>query len=73
MRERLYLSYVARDAQTGDELAPSAVVHELVRHLDRGRTGDPLKVWVEKQPLRRFDESYFTGQAPMGSGAIDPR
>ena len=30
-RERLYLSYVARDAQTGDELAPSPVVHELIR------------------------------------------
>ena len=38
-RERLYLSYVARDAQTGDELEPSPVVHELMRHLHRGRTG----------------------------------
>ena len=42
-RERLYLSYVARDAQTGDELAPSTVVHELMRHLHRGRTDDPLE------------------------------
>ena len=59
-RERLYLSYVARDAQTGDELAPATVVHELISHLHRGRTGDALEAWVEKQPLRRFDDSYFT-------------
>ncbi len=34
-----------------------------MRHLHRGRKGDPLNVWVQKQPLRRFDDSYFTGQA----------
>jgi exodeoxyribonuclease V gamma subunit len=58
-RDRLYLSYVARDSQTGDELEPSPVVHELIRHLHRGRTDKPVEVWVNKQPLRRFDTSYF--------------
>jgi exodeoxyribonuclease V gamma subunit len=60
-RERLYLSYIARDAQTGDELAPATVVHELMRHLHQGRAGDALEFWAQKQPLRRFDEAYFTG------------
>ncbi len=46
-RDRLYLSYVARDSQTGDELEPSPVVHELIRHLHRGRTDKPVEVWVK--------------------------
>jgi exodeoxyribonuclease V gamma subunit len=63
-RERLYLSYTARDAQTGDELAPSTVVHELIRHLNGRRPGNTLHFWVEKQPLRRFQTSYVaTGPA----------
>ena len=36
-RERLYLSYVARDAPTGEAMEPSPVVLELIRHLNRGR------------------------------------
>ncbi len=70
-QERIYLSYVARDAQTGDDLAPSTLVHELLRHLERGRTVDPLETWVAQQPLRRFDESYFKRSAiitPRESG-----
>ena len=59
-RDRLYLSYVNRDAQTGDPLEPSPVVSELLRHLHRGQPGLPADVWVTKQPLQRFDESYFT-------------
>lgn len=58
-RDRLTLSYVGRDAQTGDELEPSPAVHELIRHLHRGRTDKAAEVWVNKQPLRRFDTSYF--------------
>jgi exodeoxyribonuclease V gamma subunit len=69
-RERLYLSYVARDAQTGDELAPSTVVHELILHLQRGRVGEPRNAWIEEQPLRRFSESYFTGKTILDSRAI---
>jgi exodeoxyribonuclease V gamma subunit len=62
-RERLYLSYVARDAQTGDDLEPSPVVHELLRYLHHGRKGTPAKFWVKKQPLRRYDQSYFLDKA----------
>jgi len=66
-RDRLYLSYVDRDAQTGDSLEPSPVVNELMRHLQRGRAGPPSKIWVEKQPLRRFDSAYFPDEADGGN------
>jgi exodeoxyribonuclease V gamma subunit len=68
-RERLYLSYVARDAQTGDKKAPATVIHELMRYLHRGRGGDPSEYWVQNQPLRRFDDAYFTSQPVARSGA----
>ena len=65
-RERLFLSYVARDAQTGDILDPSPVVHELMRHLHRGRAGKPSETWVTHHPLRRFDEAYFPKEKVPG-------
>ena len=61
--DQLYLSYVDRDAQTGDPLEPSPVVNELMRHLARGRAGSPSEIWVNKQPLRRFDQDYFPDEA----------
>ena len=63
--DRLYFSYVDRDAQTGDALEPSSVVNELIRYLHGGREGSPLS-WIDHQPLRRFDESYFTDSARTG-------
>ncbi len=65
-RENLFLSYVARDAQTGDTLDPSPVVHELMRHLHRGRAGKPTATWVTHHPLRRFDEAYFPKEKARG-------
>jgi exodeoxyribonuclease V gamma subunit len=58
-RDCLYLSYVARDAQTGDKLNPSPVVHELMRHLHGEHSGKPSDKWVKHQPLHRFDDAYF--------------
>ena len=65
-REHLYLSYVARDAQTGDTLDPSPLVHELMRHLHRGRSGKPSDTWVTRHPLRRFDDAYFPAEQARG-------
>jgi exodeoxyribonuclease V gamma subunit len=66
-RERLYLSYVAKDAQTGDELNSSPLLCELLRCLHRGYPGelDPASFWVNKEPLRRFDAKYFEGKDPV--------
>ena len=66
-RERLYLSYVNRDAQTGDPQEPSPVVSELIRHLDRGQI-QPVNVWINEQPLRRYDSRYFSDKAGLHGG-----
>jgi exodeoxyribonuclease V gamma subunit len=57
-RERLCLSYVSRDPLTGDVLAPSSVVQELLHTLERGyvRATDMARV---RHPLRRWDPRYF--------------
>lgn len=56
-RERLYLSYVARDEQTGDRLEPSPVVAELRRALARGYTTAELE---RRPPLRRWEDAGCT-------------
>jgi exodeoxyribonuclease V gamma subunit len=57
VRDRLYLSYVARDPLVGDELSPSSVIRELRQWLERGYVGkEGYKALVRASPLRRFDE-----------------
>lgn len=57
-RERLALSYVSRDAVTGDPLAPSSVVQELIHALGRAYALDPDTL-RRHHPLRRWDPAYF--------------
>ena len=64
-RERLYLSYVKRDEQTGDPLQPSAVVQELLHILKQGYLDQGgMKAIRCEPPLRRYDlespeETFF--------------
>lgn len=59
-RERLVLSYVARDERTGETLRPSSVVQELLDVLARGYIGAAgAEQLVEKVPPRRWDPAYF--------------
>ena len=39
-RERLYLSWVARDSLTGDSISPSSVIRELRHFLEHGYLGE---------------------------------
>ncbi|RMH39628.1 MAG: hypothetical protein D6689_15975, partial [Deltaproteobacteria bacterium] len=55
-RERLVLSYVARDVLTGDALEPSSVVVELMHVLRGGYLGDAVADLVDVRPLRRYDD-----------------
>jgi len=57
-RDRFFVSYVSREPLTGDPLAPSPVVQELLDTLGRGYVRDPSSL-VRRHPLRRWDESYF--------------
>jgi exodeoxyribonuclease V gamma subunit len=59
-RERLYLSYVSRDSQTGERLEPSSVIKELLFILERGYVkSKDLAGIVVGHPLRRYDGAYF--------------
>ncbi len=58
-RERLYLSYVARDEQNGEALEPSSVVAEL-EHMLRGYLTEPAHGALRiDHPLRAYDPAYF--------------
>jgi len=58
-RERLYLSYIARDAKTGDALEPSAVIREL-QYILRGFIDEgALAKLTLKHPVSRYDLKYF--------------
>jgi len=57
-RDRLYLSWVARNQQSGEELEPSSVVQELMQILSTNYVDD-VSALVTKHPLRRYDPAYF--------------
>lgn len=64
-RERLLLSYVARDAQTGATLAPSSFVRELEHVLrETGLCADPRALLTERHPLRRYAPEVMAGTLP---------
>jgi len=57
VRERLYLSYVARNELTGEALQPSSIVQELLHTVERGYLGaQGAKALVQTRALRRFDD-----------------
>jgi exodeoxyribonuclease V gamma subunit len=63
-RERLYLSYVARDPVTGDRLEPSSVVVELREILGRGYVPrEALADDATRRPRLRRDEDSRTCDA----------
>jgi exodeoxyribonuclease V gamma subunit len=74
-RDRLYLSYVSREPLTGDTLAPSTVVDDLLHALARSYLRDVSSL-VRRHPLRRWDEGYFpdvfaTRPSNLGTVRID--
>lgn len=63
-RERLVLSYVARDERTGDPLSPSVVVTELLEVIDEGYLALAEDRLVRPVPLRRADEQALAEVLP---------
>ncbi len=60
-RDRLYLSYVAREPVTGEARSPSAVIHELAEMLAPYLGVTPEDAFARmriEHPLHRFDTSY---------------
>jgi len=64
-RDRIYLSYVARNAQTGEALEPSAVVRDL-QFILRGMLGDQaVKRLALAHPVSAHDQRYFADLTPV--------
>jgi exodeoxyribonuclease V gamma subunit len=69
--EQLTLSYVARDGQTGEALAPSSIVRELEAILGHGYlSSKEVEGLTERHPLRRFDPAELA--PPLGTGTHEP-
>lgn len=66
-RERLVLSYVARDEQTGDPIPPSPVLTALLEMVEKGYTGDRDAI-VSRIPLRHWEEAEHPHPAPRAAG-----
>ncbi len=76
-RERIYFSYVARDAQTGDRLEPSSVVRELQLILRGYMDRETLESLTVEHPVSRYDPEYFRAGSPAlserGLAKLRPR
>lgn len=66
-REKLVLSYVGRDEQTGDPIPPSPVLGELLEMVEKGYTGSRETI-VTRIPLRRWAEEGSFHPAPPAAG-----
>lgn len=64
-RERLYLSYVARDEHTGDALAPSTVVEELLDVIDEGYLEGARGRIVLRPALKRHEAEGIARVLPQ--------
>jgi exodeoxyribonuclease V gamma subunit len=73
-REKLYLSYVRRDEQTGDPLQPSAVVQELMHMLQHGYLGEEgVQALRIEPPLRRFDEQFAERETFLDEARVEAK
>ncbi len=71
-RERICLSYVARDSQTGADREPSSVIRELQLILRDYIGTDKVDGLTVEHPLSRYDGRYFPdiSQEPLASGLV---
>ncbi len=65
-RDRIYLSYVARNAHTGETLAPSSVIRDLQFILRSMIGGDAVKRLAIAHPVSAHDPRYFADLTPAG-------
>jgi exodeoxyribonuclease V gamma subunit len=74
-RRNLILSYVARDALTGETFAPSPVVHDLLRTIvARHVAPDRLAAVTRRHPLRRYEPAPGpTSAAPEAAAEAHAR
>ncbi|MFZ9299754.1 MAG: exodeoxyribonuclease V subunit gamma [Chitinophagaceae bacterium] len=72
--EKLYISYIAKDAKDGATLPPSSLVDEFIDYIARGMgedTDDFKKRWVTEHPLHGFSRKYF--ESPLKNYLTEDR
>lgn len=70
-RDRIFLSYVARDAQTGEALEPAAVIRDL-QFILRGMIGDAAVARLAiAHPVTAHDRRYFADLSRAGDNRDD--
>jgi len=70
-RERIFFSYIARDAKTGDVLEPSSVIREL-QYMLRGFIDEKtLAKLTVQHPVSRYDLKYFPEFADHATAESD--
>ena len=60
-QEKLYISYIAKDAKEGTALPPSSLVDEWIDYIARGLKMDTDKlkeIWINEHPLHSFSKKY---------------
>jgi exodeoxyribonuclease V gamma subunit len=72
-RERIFFSYVARNAKTGDELEPSPVIRELQSILRGFIDEKTLTKLTVKHPISRYDLKYFPEFGAGASSDCEPQ
>ncbi|TXD32079.1 exonuclease V subunit gamma [Lujinxingia vulgaris] len=68
-RAEMVLSWVGRDAQTGDRLEPASVVLALQEMAEALEGRERVQARVVRHPLRRYDAAYFPKILPADEGA----
>ena len=71
-RERIFFSYVARNAKTGDDLEPSPVIRELQSILCGFIDEQTLTKLTVKHPISRYDLKYFPELSTGASSGCEP-
>jgi exodeoxyribonuclease V gamma subunit len=70
-RERIFLSYVSRDPQTGEALEPSAAIRELEFILKTYVAPEVLERMTIVHPVSRYDLRYFPDLSDAGKAEAD--
>ncbi len=71
-RERIFLSYIARNAKTGDDLEPSPVIREMQEMLLGFVDAKTLEMLTVKHPTSRYDLKYFPEFNADASSECEP-
>ena len=71
-RERIFFSYIARNAKTGDDLEPSPVIRELQNMLRGFIDKNTLDKLTVKHPTSRYDLKYFPEFSADASSDCEP-